>query len=388
LKLKYKRWVLTYFSFAVVVPTLLGVGFYVYDPLMLFHKPFNRGVTLSENMRLQAPGVIAHLDHDSYILGTSMLLNTSGNEAGRIIGGNFANISMRGGDYYERSYALSYALKAKGKNIIYSLDDAYLDQKMGDPHFPVGSFSYLYSNRLGRVWFYLQWKYIKCLFKWSKGIDCVGRQVSADRPNQWIGEKENYERFGGLENWFAEKTSNRVKKVYASISATAELVKKGEYELLDTEQLNVKKGKAIKYIEDNLLSYVRAYPDRQFHLFFPPYSRIKYAIWHQQERSKASIHEAVVRYFAKASTELENLSVYGYEDQSFLDDLSNYKDVVHYDEWVNQQMINDIAENKHLITPANVDGYLEQARSKAFAFDVVALGNRIDVYLKAQRIEK
>jgi len=379
--IKYKKWVLNYFISAIIFPLTFTIAMLAYDPLMLFHKPINRDVTLVGNMRVQAAGIIHSLNYDSYILGTSMLENTSANSANSIIGGNFANISLNGSDYFERSYVLDYALKNRAKSIIYSLDSAYIGQAKGHRHFPIDSFSYLYSDNPSRAKFYLQSKYIKCLLKWSESRTCVGAKRSVDRPNSWIGSKGHYSRFGGLDKWFDAKNNNQIKAVFASISATAKKVDKGEYNLVKEAELNSKVKNAVRYIDDYLISFVRSNPETKFNLIFPPYSRIRYAQWHQLLGTTAKVHEAVVEYLAQRASELGNLTVYGYENQDFLDDISNYKDASHYNEWVNKKMLIDIANNENTLTSDNVDGYLNVARKKALDFDLIGLGNEIDAYL-------
>lgn len=354
------------------------MGFYYYDPLMLFHKPINRVITLASNLRVQAPGIINYLDYDSYIIGTSMLENTSGNEASKILGGHFANISISGGDYYERSFLLDLALKKNAKTIIYSLDHAYLSQRKGKESYPVSSFSYIYSNEVSRIKFYFQANYILCLMAWSESSKCVGGSRTADRPNAWMNKERHIKRFGGLENWFKLKNNGQVEEAVYSITKS---IKSEQKSRVSYQQLRTETNKAISYIEDNLITYVRDYPNTQFHFIFPPYSRIRYALWHQKEKIKSQVHEEVVRYFTKKAAELGNLEVYGYEDQSFLDNIAIYKDPNHYHWSVNKKMLNDIAKRKHLLTPTNLPFYLQQARSKALSFDLMGLVNKFDVYL-------
>jgi hypothetical protein len=378
---KYTKWILKYFLSAFVIPMIFAMALYVYDPLMLFHKPINREVTLANDMRSQAAGIIHSMNYDSYILGTSVLENTSADRASNIIGGNFANISISGSNYFERKFTLAYALEKGAKKIIYSLDSHYLEPRLKASKYQATPFSFIYSDSPYRLRFYLQPKYILCVLIWSESEKCVGQKKTADRPNSWIGKKEHYSRFGGLDNWFSGKNSSQIKAAFTAISVAAKRVQMGESGLINEAALNSKKDNAIQYIEENLISYVRANPATQFHFIFPPYSRIQYAQWHQLLTTDAKVHEAIVRYLAKTATKLSNLSVYGYENQGFLDNISNYKDTVHYHEWVNDLMLNDIANNKSFLTSSNVDKYLEKARSKALAFDLVRLGNKIDDYL-------
>lgn len=380
--IKYSRWVQNYIKTVIVVPIALAIAFYTFDPMMLFHKPFDRDVTTATaNMRLQAAGIINSLDYNSYILGTSMLENTSANSASDLIGGKFANISLNGSDYFERSYALTYALKNGAKNIVYSIGPYYLNQRKGDPRFSIDSFSYLYSDNILKVRFYLQPKYIRCLLTWSESVKCIGMNQSLDRPNSWSGHQDYDSRFGGLQNWFSAENNDEIIEVFTSISASAKRVKKGEYDLVNKADLNLKINNAIQYIDDYLISFVRENPTTKFYFIFPPLSRIKYAQWHQLSGTDAKVHEAVVRYFAKIATELKNLTVYGYEDQKFLDDIGNYRDTGHYNEWVNKKMLIDIANNEHTLSSGTVDTYLEIARKKALGFDLIGLGNEIDDHL-------
>jgi hypothetical protein len=383
-KNNHKNWTLTFFITAVVLPSSLLMGFYYYDPLMLFHKPINRAVTLASNMRVQAPGIINHLDYDSYIIGTSMLENTSGDEASKILGGHFANISISDGDYYERSFLLSLALKKNAKTIIYSLDHAYLNQRKGKESYPISTFSYLYGNEPSRIKFYFQAKYILCLMTWSESSKCIGKLITADRPNAWMYKERHIKRFGGLDNWFKLKNNGQIEEALYSITKS---IKSEQQSEVSDQQLKTETNKAISYIEDHLITYVRSYPNAQFYFIFPPYSRISYALWHQKEKIKSKVHEEVVRYFTKKAAELDNLDVYGYEDQSFLDDIANYKDPAHYHWWVNKKMLNDIAKRKHLLTPTNLPFYLQQARSKALSFDLMGLVNRFHVYLTSSNAE-
>ncbi len=382
LRHKSKRWVFIFFVCVIVMPTFFLVGFYSYDPLMLFHKPTNRPITLSRNMRAQIPGIISQLEYDSYIVGTSMLGNTSANNASKILGGHFANISMNGADFYERSYVLDYALRNKAKTIIYSLDSYYLTQRRGKERYPTSSFSYLYSDQFNKIKFYFQGKYILCLLMWSSSSKCIGYPVSLDRPKSWMNDKRYVRRFGGIQNWFSAENSSQIKEVFEEVVRNS---KKGGDAYLGKEKLNFEIKKAISYIDDNLLFYVKAYPKSTFHFIFPPYSRIRYATWHQRERTKAKVHEAVVRHLVERSVEFDNLDLYGYEDQGFLDNISNYKDLGHYHWWVNEKMLKDIAEKNHVLTKQNVDSYLYKARVKSLKFDLVGLGRRIDMYLNKKR---
>lgn len=106
----------------ILAVILLGM-IYIYDPLQIFHKSFFDKPKFFVEMRLGAKGIIEHYDHDSYILGSSMLQNTSAMEASQKLGGKFVNISPANSSVAEKSIILNFLFKhKKPKNIIYSLD--------------------------------------------------------------------------------------------------------------------------------------------------------------------------------------------------------------------------------------------------------------------------
>lgn len=369
---------------AALCATVLA-AFYAYDPLMIFHAPWGRAPTLHESMRLQAAGIINNVDFDGVILGTSMMENTSGAEAGRLLGGRFVNLSITASDYFERGLVLRYLLrKRKVRTVIYSLDMGVFGRE-GHPVFRPESFAFLYDlNPFNDFRAYATPNFVKCALRLSDEADCVGRAASLDRPNAWYRMPEQAMRFGGLDNWFAAHNDWQVKAALASISADAGRVARGERDVVDEDERRQAVAGAIAYVERQVLSVVEANPETHFHLIFPPYSRIRFAQAWQLGRVGADTHEAVVRHLARRAGVLGNLSVYGFEDQDFLDDIAHYKDTAHYDEGIDEMILHSIASGAHRLSADTVETYLEQARGKAAAFDLVALGARIDAYLASQ----
>lgn len=376
-----KKW---FFSFIGLTSSLIAVFFaflFAYDPYMLFHKPIKRDVTLHSNMRLQAAGIINSLDHDAYILGTSMFENSSADLASKLLGHRFANISMSGSNYYERKFPLDYALNKGAKRVIYSLDSYYTDQPTENKTYPAATFDYLYSDNPYKLKLYLQSNIISCAVQWSDQAKCVGHKKTTDMPNQWISSKRHNARFGGLEKWFDARNDNQIKQAFSEIRSTANKIKNGGFTSAPQENLEPEVNKAVNYIENNVLAFVRANPNTHFDLVFPPYFRAIYAGWHQLQSKEARAHEAVIYYVAKEASKLNNVTVYGYEDQDFLDDIANYKDLRHYTIWVNEMIMKGIADGRNIITPHNVDQYIQTARNKGLEFDLVALGEEVDMYL-------
>ena len=373
--------------FLTVVMSSCGAllaAFYIYDPLMVFHAPWGRPLTLHVSMRLQAAGVVNNMDFDALILGTSMTENTSADEAGRILGGRFVNLSITASDYFERSLVLGHALRRWSvRQVIYSLD-AGVFGRLGHPVFHREAFDFLYDrNPFNDFRAYMTPMFMECLFGWSESEECVGRKVRLDRPNAWYELPEQAIRFGGLDNWFRARNDWQVKAALASIAQDARRVARGE--VAETEAAGRSKAvaEAIEYVDRYVLRFVEENPQTRFYLFFPPYSRIRFAQWHQLGMATADAHEAVVRHLAEQAGRLPNLEVLGFEDQAFLDDIAHYKDTSHYREDIDSMILNAIAARTNRLLAKDVERYVSEARTRALAFDLVGLGRRIEIYLES-----
>lgn len=379
----YKKHAKTFLALTLGLPFLFFLGLYLYDPMQLFHKSYlKKELHLHGNMRQQAAGIINNFKFDSIILGTSMLENTSANEASKKLGSKFVNISMSGSDFYERSYPLNYLLnKKKIKTIIFSLDSSYISQRKGHSSYKIDTFNFLYDgNRFNDFKAYLNDKFLECFYGLSYENKCIGRRSSLDRPNAWYPSKSHSVRFGGLDKWFKAKNNNQIKGAFSSIVNTAKKIRKGEVVALGSN-LEERKQKAENYLDEFVLKYAQKHQNTKFILVFPPYSRMRYAFWAQHSLPNWEIHKHIVAYLAKKSDQLPNLEIYGYEDQDFIDDIANYKDLGHYHQSINSQMLIHFKNKQHLLTSNNLDAYLAEADQRAKNYNVFEIADAIEKFL-------
>lgn len=379
----YKKAVQIFFISAVAIFSFLPAAFYLYDPLQLFHAVWGRAPAFHKDMRQQAAGIIQNYDFDSIILGTSMLENSSATEAGRVLGGKFVNLSMSSSIHYERSLVLTYLLERKAlRKVIYSLDYSYLSPTYDHPDYPKSTWSYLYdSSRLNDFKAYYNDKFLLCLLRWSMDPVCVGKAKSLDRPNAWFMNPNHAGRFGGLDNWFSAANNGQIKSAFKTISNSAKKV--GAPAPVDEEKYSSRRNEVVSYVDNYVLAHARKNPATNFYYVFPPYSRIHFSMLYQTSPELARLHEDVIRYVVEEAENMKNVQVFGYEDQDFLDDISNYKDPRHYHEKYNRMFIQDISSGRHLLTQKNAEEYISVAKQKALGFDLSGLGAKIDAYLQS-----
>lgn len=381
---KHKLIVKYFFLINITVIVLILGGLYIYDPMQIFHRSyFTKDLHLHGNMRQQIAGVINNYEFDSVILGTSMLENTSSLEANQLLGTNFVNLSISGSDFHERFIILKYLLDKKHiKKVIYSLDSFYIEQRIGKDDYPINKFDYLYDNNKNNdIKAYLNDKFLKCLFSFSLDNKCIGKKTTFEYPNAWFPKKEHNSRFGGLDNWFKAYNNEQIQTSFTEIVDTSNKIKNNEI-LPINHFINENKQAAIQYIDNNLLNIIDIHKDTEFILVFPPYYRMKFAIWAQYNPTHYEVHKAVIEYLVLQSSKYGNLKVFGYENQDFLDDISNYKDLSHYHQSINSNMLHDFKKDVSLLTPNNVYTYIEQAEIKARKFNIIEMGDKINSYLK------
>lgn len=350
-----------------------------YDPLHVFHKQFDGQDLFARDMRYQSAGIINNYDFDSLILGTSMMENTSAKEASQVLGGHFFNLSIFGGDFYERSYVLKYALnKHDIKNVIYSLDSlGVIEGKKTDS----AMYDFLYDNNpLNDFRIYSTDKYLRCLSIFSKDGECIGFPRNIDRPNSWSYRDEHKVRFGGLDNWFKAENNDQIKEAFKDIVTTYENIKNGKSVTDNNHNETLLKQK--EYVNNTLLKYVKKHPDTVFYLFFPPYSRIEFATYAQYEKSDYHTYKYIMRYLVDETKKYPNMKIYAWGNNDFIDDIANYKDLRHYHESINSWMLTAMKNNEGLLTDENIEQYLRTFDEKNYHYDFSVVGERIKSYLE------
>jgi len=374
-----KRAVLAFLLASAASLLFVPIAFYVYDPLMLYHRPWGRPVTFSTDLRTQAAGIINSFKFDSLILGTSMLQNTSGRKAKALLGGEFVNLSAAAGDPAERAIVLRRTFEKHDiRTVIYSVD-AY--GRVGNPAYPIDEFDYLYDdNPRNDIRIYYHAKYLRCLLTWSSSKQCVGASADAGMPASWYQSKFHRNRFGGLHKWFAAKNNRQVR---ISLQQIVDAVDGSLSKKVSDDELLVRETtrETEEYLDKYILAFAREHPETTFHLVMPPYSRLRYAMWYQRGQLNAEKHQAAIRHLVAAQKVLPNIRVYGFEDQDFLDDIANYKDTGHYHPEVNVMMLRAIKSGKGRLTQESVDGYLAISRQKALDYDLRGIAEKVRDYL-------
>lgn len=371
-------------SFGVASLAILAIValLYIYDPFWLFHKPIFRATTYHSDMRIQAKGIIDSADFDSVILGTSMLENTSAKEAGQKLGGKWVNLSLEGSDFSERKILLDYTLKRKNiKQVIFSIDNFALINGDRENFTSQQIDSRLYAEGIFLQKFkrYLNKKFIKCALRWSKKTECVGDKNDLETIGQTTyRSKRKY--FGGMLNW-TEWNKEQATKQYSKYVKNDFHPKSDE-----TKRLNFDEQKI--YLQEGILQVIKENPQIEFYLIFPPYPRFFYALfpfhqmYHKGRNGKEIFAEVrqILPYLTQEVANLENANIYGFDGLEYADNIANYCDYSHYYLDMNSMQLDAIANGTHILTPQNIDSYLDTMESKIKSYDISPIIKQIKAW--------
>ncbi len=361
---------------------LVGLGLII-DPYRIFHPPWIRDNYYLPNTRIQAGGVINTDEFDSIILGTSMAANFSPKEASELFNGKFVNLSLDGSSQSERAIVLKHALvKRKISRVVYSLDNfgkAPLESR------PIAPYIYIYDdNKLNDLRIYSDLSNLKYAF-------CRNILISSEKlcpetrtfetMTEWASNTEHSKRFGGLEKWLSAKNNGQIKEALAEISKSVNNIEGGNIGKVDWLKISDNLAEHKETLYDHLLKYAIAYPETKFYLFFPPYSRLRYAIWKQSDPQAFEAYIGTVRMVVNEIKKHPNVFVYGFDTQDFLDDIAHYKDTSHYSPEFNSRILIWMSRGEHLLTPDNLEEYLEDITEMAGKYPVKHIGDLIEKYL-------
>ena len=358
-----------YTSVFFISAICLSLGLiYLYDPLQIYHKPYFRETTFSSDMRRQALGIIKHYDFDSYILGTSMLENTSAKEASEKLGGKWVNISLSGSRFNERAIILNYLFQnKKPKQIIYSLE-GYAITMQADTSY----FEHLYDqNPINDLKEYLNLKFVTCALEYSTTDECVGYSKDLELMLFWNNHPFYYSRFGGFENWIANWNNNQIKKdmdYLASINSLPAFEPINQtFDITPIAQ----------YLIDNIVSFAKDNPQTQFHIILPTHHRLFYRL---NPSKDFYIWAQTMSWLIPYCEQFDNIKFYGFDHLDYADDIANYKDTLHYHHNLNSLHIDAIAQNAFILNAQNIIPYLRFMEQKIMQYDATPLLNMIKSY--------
>jgi len=132
--------------------------------------------------------------------------------------------------------------------------------------------------------------------------------------------------------------------------------------------------------QNYILHYASRYPDVKFLLYFPPYSRLYYALRKQSNPQAFEIYIETIKFVVHECERYGNVKVFGFETEPFLNEISNYCDLTHYHQKYNSAMLQWMKNDQHELTISNLDEYLKKIRTLATDCSIEEICKQIIAY--------
>lgn len=348
-----KKW--CYFFIIVFVSLLFVAGAMtiMVDPYFHYHKPLPGLQYPIYNQRYQNDGIVKHFKYDAILTGTSMAENFKTSEFDKIFGVSSVKVPFSGGSYKEINDNLEIAMNNNPniKVILRCLDYNRILNPPDEMRYEEDDYpTYLYDEVLYNDVEYVFNKAV--LFQDTcsviKNTIEGGRTTDFDMYSNWM----NSCTFG---KDAVDATYTRAKKVTEKIPITKEDYK------------NITEN-----ITQNVTKLAEKYPETEFYMFFSPYS-----IYFWDSLNQAGTLERQMeaeKYTIELLLKHENIHLFSFfTEYGMICDLNNYKDIAHYSEDVNSQILSWIDKGKYKLTEENYKEYCESVRKFYMDYDYDSL---------------
>lgn len=354
MKMNSKRWFLSLMALILAGLVLLGAVTVVIDPFFHYHAPLNGLEYELFYQRYQNDGILRHFDYDAVIIGNSLSENFSASLADGLFGVKSVKVPFSGASAKELDQNINTALRAKGEGLelvimgvdypglVKDKDHMYYEEK----DYPI----FLYdSNPFNDI----KYLFNKNILKYS--LNVLTYTMSGQKTTS----------FDAYSNW---DTPDAV--------FGREIVM-GTYQRLPESSIDYSMNPyseelLMGNLRQNFISTISENPETQFYLFFPPYGIL---FWDKQERQGTlELQLDAEKLAIEELLKYDNVRLFSFMDEfELIEDMSRYKDYIHYDSAVNDWMLQCMASGEHELTAENYEDYCLRMREYFTAYDYDAL---------------
>ena len=335
-----KKWSIS--LLCLVLALLIGFGtvIIIIDPYFHYHAPLSFLEYPIHNERYQNDGIVKHFEYNGIITGTSMTQNFKVSEFDELFGVNSVKVSFAGASYREINENLKRAVRANPdiQIILRGLDYNALGYKKDDMLYDSVLYPlYLYDDK-----FYNDVRYILNKSVWFN--DAYGVIEYTKAGNETTD-------FDSYNNWNAHYAFGKeaVDATYSRNERSDEIVR-----MTDDDYKNLH-----EHLRQNITLFVEKNPQINFYLFFTPYS-----IYYWDSLNQSGMLEKQLeleKETIKTLISYENIYLFSFFDEfEMICDLNNYKDIAHYGEDVNSQILLWMYSKEHMLTEENYQKYCDK----------------------------
>lgn len=348
--MKKKTWALLCLAGIVGAFTLISAIVIAIDPFQIYRLASRYMPPIDNTTQVYAnAGIVRHYDYDSAIVGTSVTENFRPSQMDEKLGGRFIKLCTSAGTAYNHALLLNLAFDTHDmKRIVYGLDVysfiAGLDETGSEV--PL----YLYDrNPFNDAQYWLNRSVLgsfipRCLRAWGQTQDDSIR----DSMYCWAGRDD----YGLIALYNAQ---------FSPVS--------------DMLPADSRHEAALANLDAHVLPLITAHPETQFDFFFPPYSAAEWSTMLAKGTLESML--ALRGLCFDALSRYPNVTVHDFAArEDWVLNLNNYKDTLHYGQWINDAITECIASGESIVHDrAQLDAATEKLR--IWAGELIAAGRWI-----------
>ena len=339
----------------VVLMVLWGIMTVVIDPYFHYHKPLPGFKYIIDNQRYQNDGIVKHFDYDAIITGSSMTENFKTSQLDALFGTQSVKVPYSGGSYKEINELLETAFESKDdiKMVVRGLDYMRFFNHKDDIDYDEDLYpAYLYDrNPLNDA----PYIYNKSIF--LDGTFRVLTRTRAGLPTTTFDEYSNWSDY----------------YPYGKDAIIGSYYKRDEVERSEMIPITDEDYEMIREnVEQNITDLVAAHPETEFYFFITPYSVLFWDYFRLNGNFEKTLDAEA--YIIELLLPYENVHLFSFSDRPEITcNLDNYRDVAHYHESINEQILNSMYEGDGELTKDNYLDYCERVRTLYTEYDYDSL---------------
>ena len=340
--MKKKTWSLLCLAALLSAFTLLSAVVIAVDPFQIYRLAAHYTPPIDNTTQVYAnAGIVRQYDYDSAIVGTSVTENFRPTQMDALLGGRFIKLCTSAGTAYNHALLLRLAFDTHDmRRVVYGMDVYSFIAELDETGSEVPL--YLYDdNPLNDAAYWLNRSVLgsflpRCLRAWGTAQDDSLR----DSMYCWAGRDE----YGPV-------------ALYNASFSPPEHVYPADRDV----------QAALDNLRVHVLPFVTAHPETQFDFFFPPYSAAEWSTMLSKGTLESMLTLRGVLYDALQG--YDNVRVFDFAArESWVLDLTNYKDTLHYGQWINDDITACIASGDGLVqSRAQLDQATQHLRAWAHA---------------------
>ena len=358
--MRAKSWLRLFGLLCAAVFLLAGVFVWYVDPFFHYHAPRTESFFYPlDNERSMNDGILRNFDYDAILTGTSLAACFKTSELDELFDVRAVKIPASGASYFEINRLIGTGLDTHPdtKLVVRSIDRHLLLYGTEELRNDLGKYpDYLYDRN----------PFNDCKYLFNADVlfgRCLGMALDSLRP----GFEPGVTSFDDYSNTMAEYKGafglpHIEEMFHFDFDAVGEPIHLGEF---DRQQVTRK-------IQQNVIAIAEAHPDVTFYCFFPP---VSLGYW----RDRIAFGDIYAQIEAEQlATELmlqcPNIRLFDFTGRTdIISDVNQYRDLMHYGEWINSLMLKWMREDRYRLTEENYRDFFADRLAYYLAADYTSL---------------